>query len=329
MPIMTSIVIVTHNGGRYLDEVLQRISQQSGADPFEVVAIDSGSTDATLAMLSRYNVRVTKISHEQFNHGETRNLGARLARGEFVVFLTQDATPVNEHWLYHLISPMQEHPGVTAVCSRQVPRKNCNPVVAGHLESSYPLCATEKETKYFPTGTLDRQTLRRCITLSNVSAAYRTATLRRYPFPKTDFAEDAAWEFCALQRGEATMFQPQSVVLHSHAYPIAVWLRRCYLHAWAMQQIFSRADPTHPVFSPPRGQTIRSTIRQDWINLEKRNIRGVQRLRWLSYGVMWHGAAMVGAKLGARGEKNPAFLHRLLSYRQHLGKAEEERNAVP
>ncbi|MDD5109699.1 MAG: glycosyltransferase [Patescibacteria group bacterium] len=323
-----TIVLLTKNGARYLKEVLAQIFAQRSDFPFECIAIDSGSTDATLAILARYPVRVERISTEKFNHGETRNFGARLARGEFIVFLTQDATPENAQWLYRLVSPMQQNQEITAVCSRQIPRETCNPVVAGHLESSYPLCANAEEIKHFSAGTVDRQTLRRCITLSNVSAAYRTATLRRNPFPKTDFAEDAAWECSALRRGETTLFQPQSVVIHSHAYSLGGWLRRCYLHAWAMQQIYFLTDSAHPVSASHRKRSIHSTIKNDWINLGKRNFRGVRRLGWVLYGVAWHGTAMLGTALGARGENNLGLVHRLLSRRQHLWKTEPEKNAA-
>jgi len=323
-----TIIILTKNGEGYLNEVLARVFAQKIDYPFEVIAIDSGSTDATLSKLARYPIRVERIPAEQFNHGETRNLGAQIARGEFIVFLTQDATPANDQWLQHLITPMQTDTCIAAVCSRQLPRQECNPVVAGHLATTYPLCSTKEEIKHFPPGKRDQQIFRRCITLSNVSAAYRKTTLLRFPFPRTNFAEDAAWEFAALRRGDATMFQPQSVVLHSHTYTMLEWLRRSYVHAWALQQIFSSSAT---VDGNPWGNllhNIRTATQNDWRNLDKKNIHGIQRVRWLGYGILWHGAAMVGAVLGARGVKNPTFLHRTLAVPPHQSKKNPKRMAI-
>lgn len=318
-----SIIILTKNGASYLDEILRGIFSQEILLPYEIIAIDSGSQDSTLEIINRFPVHLHCIPPNEFNHGATRNLGVYLAQGQYLVFITQDAIPADQYWLSSLIAPLQKMPDIVAVCSRQIPRGTCNPLVAGHLETSYPLSAVNEEIKHFPLGIRNERIPRHSVTLSNVSAAYRKTSLVRFPFPTTDFAEDAAWEYHALLRGEATMFQPRSVVIHSHTYGLTTWLRRCYLHAWAMQQIFSSADTTRQSPSYRHTKSIGATIRNDWRNLENKNIRGIQRMCWLGYGVFWHGTAMLGAMLGGRAEKNPAFLHHFLSQGQHLWKTEK------
>jgi rhamnosyltransferase len=87
-----SIIVLTKNGGALLDEVLKRVFAQEIEERFEVIAIDSGSTDSTKEILAQFPVSVEEIPPVTFNHGETRNLGARLSKGEYLVYLTQDAT---------------------------------------------------------------------------------------------------------------------------------------------------------------------------------------------------------------------------------------------
>ena len=66
-----SVLLVTKNGERYLAEVLNRIAQQRGRFQLdEIIAVDSGSRDRTLAILEAHAVRVIRIPSEEFGHGQ-------------------------------------------------------------------------------------------------------------------------------------------------------------------------------------------------------------------------------------------------------------------
>ena len=123
--IQISIIILVKNGGAYLEEVLGAVFSQRIDDEFEVVAVDSGSTDRSLEVLAGFPVRIHKIPPPVFNHGETRNLGASLSRGGYLVYLTQDALPGNEEWLRRLVAPLREDPLVAGAYSSHRPRKDC------------------------------------------------------------------------------------------------------------------------------------------------------------------------------------------------------------
>src|SRR5437660_6132837 len=85
-----SVVIPVKDGDRYLEEVLAAVAREN---PDEVLVIDSGSRDASLAIARRAGVDVLNIEPEAFGHGRTRNLGAERTHGDLICFLTQDATP--------------------------------------------------------------------------------------------------------------------------------------------------------------------------------------------------------------------------------------------
>src|ERR1700722_20889805 len=101
--IETSILIPTKNAGQEFEQCLRRVYSQTGVGPFEVIVIDSGSADATLEIAGRYPVRIEHIASKDFHHARTRNLLAGLAKGEFLVFLSQDALPTNDTWLISLL----------------------------------------------------------------------------------------------------------------------------------------------------------------------------------------------------------------------------------
>src|SRR6266849_30215 len=106
--IETSVLIPTKNGAKDLEACLIAIFSQKGTRPFEVIVIDSGSTDATLEIARRYPVRIEHIPPETFHHARTRNYAAGLAKGEILVFLSQDAIPALDTWLAAFLSSLKE-----------------------------------------------------------------------------------------------------------------------------------------------------------------------------------------------------------------------------
>ena len=78
----------------------------------ELIIIDYGSTDNTLNTAKSYPVKIIKIQPEEFGHGKTRNLGANLANGTHIVYLTQDAIPYSINWLKELTEPFKDPIGL-------------------------------------------------------------------------------------------------------------------------------------------------------------------------------------------------------------------------
>ncbi len=103
-----SVVIPTLNGGEDLERCLEAIFRQSTERTVEILCVDSGSNEHDLDTMSRLGARIVAIDRSQFNHGLTRDLGARLTSGSIIVFLNQDAVPAHEHWLEELVSPFDD-----------------------------------------------------------------------------------------------------------------------------------------------------------------------------------------------------------------------------
>ncbi|MEM8964270.1 MAG: glycosyltransferase, partial [Acidobacteriota bacterium] len=110
-----SVIMPTLNGGWLLDRSLEAIHGQDTKLNFEVVIVDSGSREEDVAMMRRHGVRLHGINKRNFNHGLTRDLGASLARGQVLIFLNQDAVPVDEHWLEGIVAPFDQDDPPAAV----------------------------------------------------------------------------------------------------------------------------------------------------------------------------------------------------------------------
>src|SRR5215467_7768806 len=88
-----SIVLPVYGVAGYLEECLDSILDQTGAD-IEVIAVDDASTDGSAAILDRYAARDTRlrVMHlaENVGLGPARNIGLAEATGEYVWFVDSD-----------------------------------------------------------------------------------------------------------------------------------------------------------------------------------------------------------------------------------------------
>ncbi len=226
-----SLVIPTLNAAAWLPELFRLLDGQQPQAPHEIVLVDSGSTDATLSLAgAKANVRVFKI--ENFTHGGARNLGIREATGDVVVLITQDAQPADPQWLQALVQPLDD-PSVAGVYSRQVPRADASPMERFFL------------SHYFPAGS---QAVRRHrgggepvypeTFFSNVSSAARRETWLQFPFDETLLmSEDQQFARDALKAGMLLVYEPASVVRHSHCYGLRQTFKRYFDSVIAFRQL--------------------------------------------------------------------------------------------
>lgn len=321
LPTVT-VAYVTKNGAPWLDDTLRAVRAQRG--PFalaEILAVDSGSTDGTLEILARHGVSTRRIAPHEFGHGRTRNLAARDATGDIVVFLTQDATPADDDWLAPLVAALTGDPLLAGVWSRHAPRPDCHPMewrtlaefplFEGLGAQSPPRVSAARGNPEYAAHP------ERFYWFSNNSAAFRRDILLRRPFPEVEFAEDQAWARGVLEAGFRTALVPASLILHSHAYPAWTNLQRHFDHARAMCDDLGQADDL------TLAQALRASWRETgrdvafWARLRNRT-RARVVARWGMRSLVYHLGAFGGRWLGARARHLPAGLMDRLSLNERV-----------
>jgi rhamnosyltransferase len=204
-----SIVVLTKNAGQTWERLLQRLFSQKFNGEYEVIVIDSGSSDATVEIARRYPTRLVTIPPEEFHHGRTRNLGAGLARGEILVYITQDALPLRDDWLQKLVDNFAD-PGVAMVCGRQMPWQHTKPPERFFYLYNFPdlkLRITAHDPDYYHDN----------LFISDVNSALRKDIWQQFRFSeKVIVAEDKELAARLLAAGWTIIYEPEAAVYHAH-----------------------------------------------------------------------------------------------------------------
>lgn len=230
--IKATVVIPTFNGEEFLSELLKALRKQTAPFDYEVLVIDSGSTDATLGIIEKFEeVRLHQIPNSEFGHGKTRNLGASMAKGEIVVFLTQDAVPATKKWLEYMVEPFELDERIACVFGKQVPRGQCIVPIKREVFSAFHALGPDHSLMVHRGASLISGNSVQISTtfFSDVNSAVRREFLaNKIPFRDVNYAEDQALGMDVLEAGYLKVYTPFGSVMHSHDYKLRKYFHRKY-----------------------------------------------------------------------------------------------------
>ena len=87
-----SVIIPNYNRAALIGETLDNVFAQT-RPPDEVIVVDDGSTDDSVAVIERYGARITLIRQANAGPGAARNRGLAAARGELIQFMSMSMNP--------------------------------------------------------------------------------------------------------------------------------------------------------------------------------------------------------------------------------------------
>lgn len=202
MSLAASIIIRTLNEDRWLEHVLNSVEGQSlPRDHYEIVLVDSGSTDSTIETAERYGCRIIRIPKDEFTFGRSLNLGCAQAQGRNLVFISGHCIPANREWLHRLIEPLESGRAQYSY-GRQL----------GHALTRF--SEHQVFAKYFPDSCSQAQGGFFC---NNANAALRTDAWRTHGFDEgLTGLEDMDLAKRLLAAGSRVAYVPDAPVLHIH-----------------------------------------------------------------------------------------------------------------
>jgi rhamnosyltransferase len=235
-----SVLIPTRNAGPHFERTLQAVAAQQLDEPFEALAIDSGSTDGTPERCEAHGWHVLRIPPRSFGHGRTRNQAIAAARGKLVALTVQDAVPADPHWLSALVAALDSAPHAAGAYSRHHAHPEAGLIARFVAEYWYRHQGGRVEQRLDDPEEYERLPLEerqmRC-TFNDVSSIVRRSVWERIPFRDVAFAEDLAWGYDVLRAGHSVIYEPASQVYHSHERPLSYEFRRSYVEARAVGEI--------------------------------------------------------------------------------------------
>jgi rhamnosyltransferase len=295
-----SIVIPVKDGGDELVRCLDGIAAQEIDEQVEVLVVDSGSRDASVQLARTRGAHVQEIAPHEFTHGASRNLGARAARGDTLVFISQDAEPLGEDWLARLVAPLRGEPGVGGVYGRQLAHEHARPPERYFLDFLYG--PESRRQRASGVGELTMATT----LFSNVNSAMPRSLWERFPFVEDIImSEDQDWSRRVLLEGHTIAYEPAAAVRHSHNYTFKEAFRRFFDSG-------ASADRAYLAGERESTRVLRAAAIR-YAGGELAWLWRTRQRRWIPYAVAYETAKMAGLVLGANHALLPVAIKRRLS----------------
>lgn len=216
-----SIICPLYNAEGYIEELYFNIKNQKDVCIEEIKFILTESNDNTETKLKNLQCNYKKISKQEFSHSLVRENAAFEAKGEILVFITQDIKIVDEYWLYNLTKDIIDGK-CEAAFSRQIGYEE-HKVERYTREINYP---TEK--RIVSKDDIDRLGLMTFF-FSDASSAISKEIfikLNGYDNKNLPTNEDMYFAYKLIMNGYRIEYAADSKIIHSHDLSFKETLKR-------------------------------------------------------------------------------------------------------
>lgn len=251
LSVRISVIILTKEPPFDFEQTIERLRAQRGIPQPEIVIVNSGNSN--LSSLAKYNVRIYEIQPEEFSHSVTRNWAARKARGDYIMFLSDDAIPAKDDLLLNMVSILEDDHKVAAVTARQLPRSDSD------LMSCFMIWNFYRGLRYDGDGfvgsdNLDALTVeqkRASCQIDDVCSCYNRNLFLKYEYGHgASYAEDLALGIRLVKDGFKIARLFSTGVTHSHDRATSYWLKRSYVDFKTVSSLLEFDRPDFGSWSP-------------------------------------------------------------------------------
>jgi rhamnosyltransferase len=218
-----ALVVRCFNEEAHIGRLLTGVGRQTAA-PDEIVVVDSGSTDATLAIAAAFPVTIVKIAPEDFSFGRALNVGLARVSSELAVLVSAHVYPIYDTWIAKLVAPFGDPEVAVAYGRQQIPP-------GGRFSEQRLL------EQWFPATSVARQRHPFC---NNANAAIRVGVWAQQPYDEhLTGLEDLDWAKRALAAGHVASYVAEAPIAHVHDEGFEQTVNRYRREAIAHKAIYS------------------------------------------------------------------------------------------
>lgn len=231
-PLTVDVIIPTFRPDHKFDLLMKRLKKQT-VQPKKIFILNtvpnSCESEAGKQEQDEFMQKYRELNHatiihikeEDFDHGGTRDYGASLSNADLIMFMTQDAIPVDEFLIEELIRPFQ-NPAVGAAYARQMALTNADEIESFTRTFNYPA-----ESRIKSKADIEALGIKTFF-CSNVCAAYRKSAYDKLGgfVKKTIFNEDMIFASKLIQNHYSIAYVAEAKVFHSHHYSYRQQFRR-------------------------------------------------------------------------------------------------------
>ena len=227
-----TVIIPTLNAGNFLHRLLENLLSQTKT-PDEIIVIDSESDDDTCAIAEKTRgIKLIRIKRQNFNHGTTRRFATSQSHGDYILFTTQDALPVDNNYIKAIIEPFTKDDKIAVVSGRQIAWADASAIQKHIRNFNYPSYEYVRSLSDLPKHGM------KTFFLSDVCSAYRKDIYDELGgHDATIFGEDMLFAAKSINAGYKLAYTPEAKIYHSHNYSLNDEYRRNYLDGY-VREIF-------------------------------------------------------------------------------------------
>lgn len=216
-----SIIVRCYNEADHIGKLFHGLGAQSIQD-FEIVLVDSGSTDGTVEIAQEFGVEeIVYIDPEEFSFGRALNYGCEAADGELCVIASAHVYPRRDDWLKRLLEKFDEN--IALVYGKQ----------RGNEVTTF--SESQIFERWFPNDDIERQDHPFC---NNANAAIRRELWEECPYDEQlTGLEDLDWAKRVQKDGYDISYSAEAEIVHVHDETASQIFNRYRREAYAHKQI--------------------------------------------------------------------------------------------